>query len=1521
MKLTLFTYMKIFETFLPTQVSGSYSFGQIENETDVVTVEAINNQWIIKSRENMTLIANNTYQNEIAIVPNEFYIIQIDGHVSYLQTSPIYEGESRLYVYDSKNANIIIGNSNKCNMVYNVPFINGEIASIKGSNEGLKLNVAPDGLVYVNERKISGQIYLQTGDILNIYGLKIMFLPQMMVINNPYLGLVVNSMSCRIEDFYFEPEKNENREIKEVDLFPKDTYFSKSPRIRRIIEEKELKIDQPPAPPQKDEIPPLLTAGPMISTGAMAGMTILNTLMQISNGRATFASSWPSIFGGVIMLSTSLLWPSLTRTFNKQLAKSKRKETEKLYKKYLFEKDKELKSEMTTQKAILEENLLTPVDCLKVISTRKNNFWCKRVEQSDFLEARIGRSNIPLKVKVEWPEEGFCIEQDDLKKLAEKVIDENKYIENSPQDYSFYENFLTGIMGVEAKCYGLIQNILVQFLTFYCYDELKIIVFTDKYKAKNWEYLKYSNYCFNTDRSMRFFAENLEEARDLNSYLIQELSFKLQISENGTKELKDQKPYYLVICDDYSNYKKLDFFKKLMEVDANIGYSTIIIDNRLDCLPSKCKNFINLNEGSSGVLKNSYEQAEITNFHDEINYNINMMEIVKILSNIPVEVEVAGGKLPEAIEFLQMEKVGKVEQLNILNRWNNNDSTKTLRAEVGVDEEGSLMYLDLHEKFHGPHGLIAGTTGSGKSEFIITYILSLAMNYSPDDISFILIDYKGGGLAYAFENKLTGVKLPHLAGTITNLDKSEMNRTLVSIDSELKRRQAEFNKARDMLGESTIDIYKYQRFYHEGKITEPITHLFIISDEFAELKSQQPEFMDNLISVARIGRSLGVHLILATQKPSGVVNDQIWSNTKFRVCLKVADASDSNEMIKKPDAALLKQSGRFYLQVGMDEYFALGQSGWAGAKYFPQDKLVQKIDNSIDFIDNNGQIIKKIQENNKNATKVEAQGEQLGAILKEIINVANQLNKSARKLWLDNIPDIIILDKIQTKYNIQPVPFDVTAIIGEYDAPEKQEQGIVTYKPLEQGNLLIGGTDGAEREQLLNAIIYTMCKNHSSEELNFYTIDYGSESLRMFSSLPHCGGMSFTGENEKYVNLIKMIKAETATRKKLFVDYGGDYKNYIKNSGQKLPIKIIIINGYDTIKESIASAYDDMPELLRDSARYGIFYIITANSIGSTGNRLNQNIEDFIALKLKDKYEYNDMLGAKIKQPPKDTPGRGMINNDGAHEFQTALIVEDIANLSKFVIDFIKAMKEKNPVKAQKIPVLPEHVRLEDVMSSASGITSIPLGIVKNNLEVLTADFSTGVGRLIISSKLNNMKKYIKSFISLFANMKVATILIDGSGELESEQAEVSNYFDKSFDAVIENIITFIDNRKKSATKSDIVIMVYSLDKFIRKMKDADKFEEMIKKLKENEDVPFIVFDESSKLKAFAYDEWYKSIFDGQDGVWVGTGAGDQTLLKINGYSKENDLEYPNDMGFFISDGSTQIIKLLDFETQDGDEV
>ncbi len=171
--------------------------------------------------------------------------------------------------------------------------------------------------------------------------------------------------------------------------------------------------------------------------------------------------------------------------------------------------------------------------------------------------------------------------------------------------------------------------------------------------------------------------------------------------------------------------------------------------------------------------------------------------------------------------------------------------------------------------------------------------------------------------------------------------------------------------------------------------------MLIISDEFAELKDQQPDFMDELISTARIGRSLGVHLILSTQKPAGVVNDQIWSNSKFRICLKVQDKSDSMDMIKCADAAALKETGRFYLQVGYNELFALGQSAFSGAKYYPMEKRYKKIDERIEFIDSVGNVINSIDSANRKIT-IKAEGEEITSLVRYISKLAQEENLSTK---------------------------------------------------------------------------------------------------------------------------------------------------------------------------------------------------------------------------------------------------------------------------------------------------------------------------------------------------------------------------------------------------------------------------------------------------------------------------------------------------------------------------------------------
>ena len=1517
MNISLFLIDGIYNFKLPSQVSGSFSFDSEETDIKLINIEEKEGQWFLYATTYVSILDNEgKIVDELPIMDNTFYRLKRDDKIYLMYVSSVIDTKMNCYAYNEK-MKFIIGNTDDCQLKYSCNYLNNLKIGIAYSNNSIIGQKSNNTLIYINNEPIVNKNFnIKYGDELNIYGLRIIFLKNMLFINN-LKNLSINYNQSNIfEKNILSSDEIKEIEIKDRELYSKNDYASKAPRIRRIIEEKVIKLSAPPSISKEEELPLILVIGPMFTMAIISVTTLVNAISRIAAGSATLGTSWMQILSGLAMLLSCLLWPILTKKYNKKLKEERKKLIIEKYSEYLDEKAKELENESQYQRIVLNENLITVDQCIENIKTKNINFWSKRIDQNDFLVVRIGMGNEKLNARIDYPEGGFSIDENELKNKADEIVKKYKYIENVPIAYSLYENPITAIMGSEVKTVNFINNILIQLLSFYSYEDLKIVVFTDEKNENYWDYLRYLNHSFTNDKSFRFFSADYESSKNISEYLNYIVNYRIE-NNNSSSKKNDTKPHFIVLVDDYDTVKRYDFFKTLTESDDNLGFSILIAENRLNKLPSKCNNFITLNEKQSGILKNSYEKQEQIIFNDEIKYDIDLMELSRIISNVPIEFEEGMKSLPNSITFLEMEQVGKVEQLNILNRWKINDSTSSLRAEVGIDESGDLMYLDLHEKFHGPHGLIAGMTGSGKSEFIITYILSMCINYSPDDVSFILIDYKGGGLAFAFENKTSGVVLPHLAGTITNLDKAEMDRTLVSIDSEIKRRQKIFNEARDVLGESTIDIYKYQKFYKEGSLEEPMPHLFIICDEFAELKSQQPDFMDNLISVARIGRSLGVHLILATQKPSGVVNDQIWSNTKFRVCLKVQDESDSREMLKRTEAAYLKQAGRFYLQVGYDEYFALGQSGWCGAKYYPSNEIIKQVDKSINFIDCSGTIIKSIQASG--GIKVEPQGEQLANIMNSIIEVSNQVNKKARKLWLDNIPEIIISDELEKKYNYSVEKYKVTAIIGEYDAPEKQEQGIVIYDFLKDGNTLIYGNDGSEREKLLDEIIYSSVKNFSVEELNYYIVDYGSELFRKYSNLPHLGGLVFLSDEEKFNNLFKMIKKEINNRKKLFADYGGEYANYISKAENKLPLKVIILNNYDSIYENNGNVYEELPDMIRDSERYGIIFIITGNASNSIHNRISQNCHNVYAFKLKEQSDYTTILGQKTKIIPREIMGRGLMVNDGVHEFQVATIF-DSEDSNDMLLQFVDELNKVNTSKADKIPTLPEIVNLEVISSYIDSLKNIPVGIERASLDASTIDVISTPGVIIASNKIENTNCFAKSFIELLTKYNNSFFAI-----LDAENSlDMKNSINDNFGSVLDNLIESIEKLKETNEKKTGFIVINGVDKFVSKVNDNNKLAKLTNLLKEYENIRMVIIDAYAKIKKFAFEAWFTALFNINYGIWIGRGLSDQNLFHISNISREMSKDYKNYMGYVVNEGYATLVKLLDFinteEQGDSDE-
>ena len=246
----------------------------------------------------------------------------------------------------------------------------------------------------------------------------------------------------------------------------------------------------------------------------------------------------------------------------------------------------------------------------------------------------------------------------------------------------------------------------------------------------------------------------------------------------------------------------------------------VALYDKLPALPKECRAVVEAGRSVARIYDRQDTTGASRAFRPDISPAGDTRNLAVCLANTQLDTMSDAFVLPGMISFLELHGVGKVEHLNLLTRSKESNPVLTLEAAVGVGANGEQLSLDVHEKRHGPHGLIAGMTGSGKSEFIMTYILSLAITYSPSEVAFVLIDYKGGGMANAFAD------LPHVAGTITNLDGAAVNRSLISIQSELKRRQAIFNDAGAATGTSNIDIYKYQSLYRDGAVSEPLPHLF-----------------------------------------------------------------------------------------------------------------------------------------------------------------------------------------------------------------------------------------------------------------------------------------------------------------------------------------------------------------------------------------------------------------------------------------------------------------------------------------------------------------------------------------------------------------------------------------------------------------------------------------------------------------------------------------------------------------------
>ena len=797
---------------------------------------------------------------------------------------------------------------------YENNFVSGHHCTICFEDGRAILRDASTNGTYLNCRRVYGSAVLKYGDSIRIMRLNIIFLGNMLAVDS-HDGLY--SVLSRMNNEEIENVASEN-----IAGTAGKILFHRSPRNLRKLNTEPVEIEAPPSPPENQNMPLAMVIGPAMT---MSVPMLLSTGFTIWASRSGGTNASAFMYMGVVTAIASAIIAVIWALVNVRFTSAQRKQAEnrrfESYSEYLLHMRDRLEKASQENACAMEERYLSAEQCCE-LDEQSPLLWNRNCFHDDFLGIRLGVGDIPFQMPIIIPKERFTMVNDSLADKPQLLHDNFSVLHDVPVTVDLLSNRLVGIAGGENRkaAMAIARSMIAQIAASNCYTDVKLAIVYDEKNdidRNSWDFATWLPHVWSSDKKIRYIATNRSEMGDVFHALTQELRMR---SENE-KDDGTFIPHIVLFVADPELLDGEAISHYIFERGSSLGMSTVLLAERFEDLPNDCECIIRCDDDFRGIY-NTREGIEngtritFDNVKEE-----KLSAFAKRLGRIEIVESASDGEIPNALTFFDMYGVRRPEELAAPERWRRSDITTSMKALVGFRNGNNPCFLDIHERYHGPHGLVAGTTGSGKSETLQTYILSLAVNFSPEDIGFFIIDYKGGGMANLFNG------LPHMIGSISNLSGNQVQRAMVSIQSENRRRQRIFAEY------GVNNINGYTALYKSGDAKEPVPHLFIIIDEFAELKREEPDFMKELISVAQVGRSLGVHLILSTQRPSGTVDENIWANSKFRLCLRVQDRQDSMDMLHRPEAAYLTQTGRCYLQVGNDEIFELFQSGWSGAAY------------------------------------------------------------------------------------------------------------------------------------------------------------------------------------------------------------------------------------------------------------------------------------------------------------------------------------------------------------------------------------------------------------------------------------------------------------------------------------------------------------------------------------------------------------------------------------------------------------
>ena len=1112
--------------------------------------------------------------------------------------------------------------------------------------------------------------------------------------------------------------------------------YHRSPRIIYRGSEDKILINPPGQEPVKpsDELLKLIVPPLM-----MVGVTVLITLIQ---PRGIY------ILATVGMSITTMIFSIRGFIKNRKKYKADKKERVDLYRLYLKDKVKELTRLEREQKEGMHYHFPTILELTDLVESYNHRIYEKTPLHFDFLYYRLGLGKMPTSYDLKYGQQERSGKKDALEEEGYALYSRHKKIPDMPIPANLSHGPV-GYIGPRNLVLEQLQLLVMQLATFHSYHDVQFITILPEEEKEQWSWMRWLPHAKLQELNVRGFVYNQRTRDQVLNSLNQILKLRRSQKEEAThKESTLFHPHYVVLVTDEKlilDHIIMEFFT---EDPTELGCSLIFVEDVMSSLSENIQTVINIKDRNTGQLVMEEGVLKETDFRlDHFPADYDKERIARTLAPLN-HLQNLKSSIPDSVTFMEMYGAETFEDLQVSSRWKKNAPYKSLAVPIGLRGQDDLVQLNLHEKAHGPHGLIAGTTGSGKSETIQSYILSLAVNFHPHDVAFLLIDYKGGGMANLFKN------LPHLLGTITNLDGAQSMRALASINAEIHRRERLF-------GEFEVNhINQYQKKFKNGEATEPLPHLFLISDEFAELKVNQPDFIKELVSIARVGRSLGVHLILATQKPSGVVDDQIWSNSRFKLALKVADRGDSMEMLRTADAAEITQTGRAYLQVGNNEVYELFQTAWSGADYQPEKDQLGIEDHTIYLINELGQyeVLNQDLSGLDMAEEIKEVPTELDVIVQEINHLHQQEGIAAvAQPWLPPLKERITLDELD-----KVVPIEAwqkrtapSVLIGVADIPQAQKQEAVAIDLSKDGNILLYGSPGTGKTTFLQTVAMDLARKQSPENLTMYLLDFGTNGLAPLSQLPHVADSLLLDQTEKIQKFIRIINRELDRRKKLLSEHGvGTIALYREVTGKQEPTMVILMDSYESMKDEPyeTDLFKLFMRISREGLSIGVHLIITASRQNNLRAQLYSNFKHQLTLPQNDISEVRGIVGATpLASTMEDIKGRALMKRDEVDVVQFALPVagdNDIQIINN-LRDQVQSLKEMWTGRTPAgIPMVPDELTeaafygREDVAALLDE-GKVPLGLDLETVEPVTWNLKKG-NLLYLTDKEEQMTQFVE---------------------------------------------------------------------------------------------------------------------------------------------------------------------------------